>query len=112
MLACGVGSFIGGFLGGKLCDILRIKNVAFLSVILYSLSCVLLWIASLIHALSFSLISSFVFGFQFFFIEGCLLVVCSRLFNGVPESFAIVKQFHCFSFVIYEIVAMTTSNEI
>lgn len=112
LLSSGVGCFIGGYLGGKLCDIFPIKKIAYSGIFLYILACTLIFIASFIEVFTFSLLASFVLGFEFYYIEGCLLVICSRIFQGVPESFAIVKQFHCISFILYEIVAMTTSNSI
>ena len=40
------------------------------------------------------------------------MVICSRSFKGAPQSFAITKQFHSLSYVVYEIIALSTNNSI
>lgn len=40
------------------------------------------------------------------------MVICSRLYEGKVEAFAITKQFHCISFIIYEVVALSTNNSL
>lgn len=34
------------------------------------------------------------------------------MYNGSAESFSILKQFHCVSFVAYEVVILSTGNSI
>lgn len=38
------------------------------------------------------------------------MVICSRLYGGTSQSFALTKQFHSFAFVVYQVVAMCTNN--
>ena len=83
-----------------------------LSIGMYALSCVLIWVGSLVEDYYFTLAIGFFFGIQYYFISSCEMVMCSRLFEGKTESFAVVKQFHSVSFVIYEIISLTTSNSI
>lgn len=97
----GTGCLIGGYLGAFICDKMRIKRVIFLSIILYSISCALIWAGSFVENYYFTLGIGLFFGIQYYFISSCEMVVCSRLFEGKPESFAVVKQFHSVSFVIY-----------
>lgn len=47
-----------------------------------------------------------------YFLSANLMVICSKLYGGKPESFAITKQLHCFSFVIYQLVSMGTKNSL
>ena len=112
IISFGAGSLIGGYTGGKLCDKFRLKRVALVGVLLYVLCCLSIFAGSFIKEYPFTLVVFFYYGFQYSFITGCELVICSRTFKGAPESFAIVKQFHCFAFVLYEIVALTTDNSI
>ena len=112
IISSGVGAFFGGYLGGKLCDKFEIKSVSTASICLNIVVYGLILVASLVEQLALSLVVSFVFGFQFYFLTGCLMVICSRLFEGDSESFAIVQQFHCLFVVIYEVVTLLTSNNI
>ena len=109
-ISSGVGGFFGGYLGGKLCDKFGTKLISTIAMCLNMVVYVLILGASFFEQLPVSLVVSFVFGFEYYFLEGCLMVICSRTFHGHPESFAIVKQFHCFSFVLYEVLAMSTEN--
>ena len=59
-----------------------------------------------------AMVCCFIWGFNLYFLEAVLMVACSRIYGGAPETFAIVKQFHSFSFVIYEIVNIPTHNEL
>jgi hypothetical protein len=59
-----------------------------------------------------AMISCFLWGFVLYYITSNLMVISSRLYEGKPESFALTKQFHCVSFIIYQIVAMTTNNSL
>ena len=40
LLAMGFGALIGGYLGGKLCDIFGVKKVAYAGTFLYTLTCI------------------------------------------------------------------------
>lgn len=76
------------------------------------MSCLFSIAAAYIMEMWAALVACFMWGFVLYFISATLMVICSRLYGGKPESFALTKQFHCFSFVIYEVVAMTTNNSI
>lgn len=101
LLAYGFGCVIGGFLGGKLTDRLRIRISSVIILALYLISCLFSIVAAEILEMWSALISCFLWGFVLYYISAILMVICSRLYGGKPESFAVVKQFHCFSFVIY-----------
>ena len=112
IISSGVGAFFGGYLGGKLCDKFDIKLISTASICLNAIVFGLILFASLLQELAISLIVSFIFGFQFYFLTGCLMVVCSRIFKGDSESFAIVQQFHCLLVVLYEVFAIATKNSV
>ena len=112
IISYGFGSLIGGYVGGKLCDKFQLKTVAFVGVLLFGLCCSTMFVASFINLYPVTLFVFLFFGFQYSYITGCELVICSRTFKGAPESFAIVKQFHCFAYVVYEIVVLSTDNSI
>ena len=46
VIVFGIGTLLGGYLGGKLCDKFQLKKVAIASVILYIISCVSIYIGS------------------------------------------------------------------
>ena len=108
----GVGCLVGGYAGGKLCDRFQLKRVAMVGVLLFGLSCLTILAASFISWYPLTLGVFLFYGFQYSFITGCELVICSRTFKGAPESFAIVKQFHCLVFVVYEVIVLLTDNSI
>ena len=112
IITFGFGSLIGGYVGGKLCDKFRLKRVALVGVLLYAVCCMSIFVASFIGFYPLTLFVFFYFGFQYSYITGCLFVICSRTFKGAPQSFAILKQFHSFAYVLYEIVALSTGNSI
>ena len=112
IISFGVGSLLGGYAGGKLCDVFQLKRVAMVGVLLYTLSCLAIFTGSFINEYPFTLAVFFENGFQHSYISGCLFVICSRTFDGAPESFAILQQFHCFAFVLYEILTLSTDNSI
>ena len=80
----GTGCWIGGYLGAFICDKIRIKRVIFLSIIMYSISCTLIWVGSFVENYYFTLGIGFLFGIQYYFISACETVMCSRLFKGEP----------------------------
>lgn len=108
----GVGCSIGGYLGGKMCDKLKIRLSSTVALFLFCFCCLLSMASSLIMQIWSALISCFFWGIVLYYLSANLMVICSRLYKGNPESFALTKQFHCFSFVIYQIVAMVTNNSL
>lgn len=108
----GLGCSIGGYLGGKLCDKLRIRISSTIALYLFCASCLFSIGASYIKQLWSARLACFCWGWVLYYLSANLMVICSRLYKGRPESFALTKQFHCFSFVIYQVVAMSTHNEL
>jgi hypothetical protein len=68
--------------------------------------------AYLIFEIWSAFITTFLWGWTLFFITANLMVLCSRVYKGRPESFALTKQFHSLLFVIYEVVSMSTNNQL
>ena len=112
LLAMGFGALIGGYLGGKLCDIFGVKKVAYAGNILYALTCILSIVVSLIDAYPFSCVVCFNWGFLIYYVQANEMVMCSKLFEGKYESLAMIKQFHWSSIIIYYLVSFLTGNSI
>lgn len=108
----GVGGTIGGFIGGKLCDMIPVKKVIIISLSLYVFLCLSAGIIYHHKDVYLAISCCFIWGFDLYFLEAGLMVACSRIYGGVPESFAIVKQFHSLAFVIYELVSIPTNNSL
>lgn len=51
-------------------------------------------------------------GIQAAAVEACLLVMCSRVYGGASETFAVNKQLQGLSFVVFEVVMILTSNSL
>ena len=112
IICFGIGCIAGGFLGGKLCDKFKLKNVASFGALLYGLCCLGIFGASFVESYVLVFIIYGFFGFEFSFIEGCEFVICSRVFGGVPKSFAVVKHFQCTCFMAFETVILVTDNSL
>lgn len=112
LILYGCGCVVGGYFGGKLCDRLRIRLASTLVMYLFAMSCLFSMFADLHNELWSARMACFLWGLVLYYISANLMVICSRLYGGKPESFALTKQFHCFSFVVYQVVAMSTNNSI
>ena len=71
IICFGVGCMVGGFLGGKLCDKFKLKNVASVGALLYGLCCLGILGVSFVESYALALIIYGFAGFEFSFIEGC-----------------------------------------
>ena len=71
VIVYGIGSLIGGYLGAKLCDKHRLRNVAMLGVIMFGLSCIGIFIASLVSWYPLTLLVCLFYGVQYCYIVGC-----------------------------------------
>ena len=78
----GIGTLIGAFSGGKLCDIFTLKKTGFITLLTFVSGCILCTIADLSSSYTFSCLAYLNWGFQFAFFESYLLVCCSRIFDG------------------------------
>lgn len=108
----GFGASTGGYFGGKLCDMFGIKKVAYGGSIFYALTCILSIVVSLIDVFPFSCFVCFSWGFLIYYVQSNEMVMCSKLFDGKYESFAIVKQFHCVPILLYYLISFLTDNSI
>ena len=71
IISFGVGSLIGGYVGGKLCDKFTLKRVAVVGVLLYALGCLSILAGSFIDKYPFTLVVFFWNGFEYSYITGC-----------------------------------------
>ena len=112
LICFGLGCVTGGYLGGKLCDIINIRRTAYLYHFFFVINCLLSIVVSEIDWFYCSCFVSYLWGYLLYYTQANEMVMCSKLFKGKTESFAIVKQFHSFSIIIYQIISMTTHNSI
>lgn len=80
----GFGCIIGGFLGGKLCDLLHVKLCCIWVNIVYSMTCILSIIAAIFPSFAIAAICCFLWGFNVYAFQAVELVICSRIFGGKP----------------------------
>ena len=112
LILYGCGCILGGYLGGKLCDRLRIRLSSMIVIYVFFMTCLFSMFAEIHKELWSARVGCFFWGFVLYYISANLMVICSRLYGGKPESFALTKQFHCLAFVIYQVVAMSTNNSL
>lgn len=108
----GVGAIVGGYLGGMLCDIIRVRYCCLIAVCTYFLGCFLSIFADIYSSLGFAMVCCVIWGFNLYFLQAAEYVMCSRLFEGKSESYAVVKQFHCAAMVVFFIVSALTHNDL
>jgi hypothetical protein len=76
------------------------------------MSCLFSLGATIINQIWSAFVTSFLWGFTLYFVSANLMVLCSRLYEGKTQSFALTKQFHSLFFFFYEIVALSTDNKL
>lgn len=110
----GGGAIIGGYLSGYLSSKIAVikEGVILFTFIVLTLLLTLLNSTYLFSGLSFALITTFLWGISLFFLEGWLFVACVRLFKGMIESFAVVKQMHTISFIIYQLYSLLSDQNV
>ncbi len=110
----GVGAIIGGFLSGYLSSriaVIKEGVILFLFTIL-TLLLTLLNYFYYFEGLTYPLITTFLWGISLFFLEGWLFVCCVRLYRGIIESFAVVKQMHTLSFILFQIYSLLSGQKV
>ena len=71
IMVFGVGTLFGGYIGGKLCDKLKVKKASIGGVIFFGISCSGIFIASFFNWYPLTLIAFLFFGFQYSYITCC-----------------------------------------
>jgi predicted MFS family arabinose efflux permease len=77
-VALGCGATLGGYISGKLGDILDSKKTGSLGIIMFLMGCVLAIATLEFQNFYLTLSSAFFWGFFLFYIEGWLYIVCSK----------------------------------
>lgn len=103
---------IGGYYGGKLCDVIKVRRVGQFCVIAYVFSCLAGILAAEVGWYALAVLVFMIQGMQASGVEACLLVMCSKVYGGASETFAVNKQFQGLSFVLFEVIMIVTSNSI
>ena len=86
--------------------------MAYLGHFAYGLACILSIVVSLMDLFPFSCLVCGCWGYVLYFVQSNEMVLCSKLFEGRYEAFAVIKQFHCVSLVLYYLISMLTENSI
>ena len=110
IIVFGIGTIAGGYLSGYLSDKLKIKNAGILALLVYILCCLGTFVTINFISLEGGIIIGFCWGVEKYFIEGWLYITCAHYYLGKLESFAILKQFHSLSFVIFQIILIINQN--
>ena len=112
LLIYGCGQIAAGYFGGRLCDKFRINKTVLVILFLYCLSCICGIIAWQIKGFWAAAACYLMWGMEGAALGAALMVICSRLYEGHPESFAVVKQFHSVVAVVYMVVMSLTKNSL
>ena len=110
LLAYGVGCFFGAYTGGKLCDLMIVRRVTYLGHLVFAVACIFSIMISLIDVFPLSCLACFCWGFSLFFIVSNGMVICSKLFNGTYQAFAVVRQMESFALILYYSVSLASQN--
>ena len=89
-----------------------VKKVASLGHLTFALACVLSIIVSLIDVFPLSCLACFFWGFNLFYITSSGMVICSKMFEGKYEAFAVVKQVDSFALILYYCITLVSENSI
>jgi hypothetical protein len=60
----------------------------------------------------FPYITVFLWGLALYFLEGWIFVCCSKIYGGRIEAFAIQKQMHTVSFIIFQFYYIFVNDSI
>ena len=112
LLAYGFGCMLGGYMGGRLCDYFAVKKTAYIGMLVFLLTCLLSILVSLVDVFSLSCCAGFLWGYLVYYVQANEMVLCSKFFKGKTESFAVIKQSHSISLLLYELLGMLTNNSI
>ena len=63
MISASLGCIIGGYSGGKLCDIFSIKPITYIGHCIFIFNCIFSIVVSLIHIFPLSCFACFMWGF-------------------------------------------------
>ena len=97
----GGGAIVGGITNGFLSDCISIRKVGYLVCILTALTCSFLYIAIFIKYFYTTLLLYFFVGVSIFGMATWLLCVCSKVYAGKFEAFAVNAQFIALSSSFY-----------
>lgn len=84
LIVSGFGCVIGGYLGGRVCDKLRIRLSSTILLYFYFVSSLFSIFASLIMQIWSAMIACFIWGFVIYYLSANLQVICSRIYEGRP----------------------------
>lgn len=110
----GVGAIIGAYLSGYLSSKIAVIKEGIL-LFLFTILTLLVTLLNKLYTfeeMNFALITTFLWGISLFFLEGWLFVACVRLFRGIIESFAVVKQMHTISFIVFQVYSLLSGQKI
>jgi predicted MFS family arabinose efflux permease len=110
----GVGAILGGYFSGYLSDKVTPPQLGVLGFMFIILSLLLTLLANYLslETIGYPCFLGFLWGVCVYFLEGWIFVCCAKVYEGRIETFAIVKQVHSISFIIFQIYMIIVSNQI
>ena len=110
----GIGNVLGGYTSGHLCDRIPEKiRVGIYGLIGMLIAC--FFEVMILYAEAYSLITASIVGFctsfTWAYFSCYMLVICTVIFGGRAESFAITKQFSAVAFIFYQWFVRFLNNQ-
>ena len=91
---------------------MKLKNTVAIGIFLYMINCLMSIGVSLFDILPLSCFICCFWGAVTHYIQANEFLLCSKIYKGRTESYAIVRQFHSVSLIFYEIFAIVTKNSV
>ena len=71
VIAFGIGCIVGGYLGGKLCDVFKLKFVARTAVAMFVIGCILIFVGDILEFYPFTIFVCFYIGVLELYTQAC-----------------------------------------
>ena len=63
-----------------------------------------------VEGFTFPLVLGFLWGLSLYFLEGWIFVCCTKVYHGHIETYAIAKQMHTSSFILFQVYQVIFRN--
>lgn len=114
LIVHGFGGIIGGYLSGFLSDYIPVLKEGIVGYLFIAGTMLLTILKNYVHfeTITFALVIGFLWGVALYFLEGWIFVCCTKVYDGKIEGYAIVKQLHTGSFILFQIYMIISKQEI
>lgn len=104
----GIGSMLGGYLSGLICDKFSLKIAGYLGNFMIGVTCVTeIYFLNVEHSLKGTSIVGFLAGLSHSFLFSYIAIICTIHFKGSAESFAVTRLVNVIFYISYQwIVAL------